>query len=198
MREPGRGVPAGRVDIGGSGMRFRHALAGDAWARASDGFVRIRFPGVRRGHVAQLHRDQRSAAGRLAHGYRRQLPFAAGSGAPPGGNCPSEALRIRINASEEGLIDPEGAELTDPDSWRRPWASCPKRPELNARIRAEHSEIVEHGDFLLVSGEETKYSEWLITCTGGGTFRTRAWYVPKRTWNSMCRSWWRSAPKSMT
>lgn len=100
-------------------------------------------------------------------------------GPAPGGNCPSEALRIRINASEEGLIDPEGAELTDPDSWRRPWASCPKRPELNARIRAEHSEIVEHGDFLLVSGEETKYSEWLITCTGGGAFRTRAWYVPE-------------------
>lgn len=26
-------------------------------------------------------------------------------GPAPGGNCPSEALRIRINASEEGLID---------------------------------------------------------------------------------------------
>jgi len=95
----------------------------------------------------------------------------------PGGSCPSAALRIRPHAAEDGLIDSRGDDLTDPEKWRRPWASCPKGPDSGSQIRAEHAEITEHGRFTLVSGEEARYSEWMVTCTGGGTFRTRAWYV---------------------
>jgi len=100
-----------------------------------------------------------------------------GVGPAPGGSCPIEALRVRPNASDDGLIDPEGADLEDPDKWRRPWASCPQRPNLGGQIRAESAVISEHGTFTLVSGEEAVYSEWTVTCTGGSTFRTRAWYV---------------------
>ncbi|MEY9213787.1 hypothetical protein NI17_022975 [Thermobifida halotolerans] len=95
----------------------------------------------------------------------------------PGGGCPATALRIRPDASADGIIDSGGADLEDPDRWRRPWASCPQDPGVGEQIRAEDAEITEHGEFVLVSGEQAEYSEWTVTCTGGGSFRTRAWYV---------------------
>lgn len=103
------------------------------------------------------------------------LPPGAGPG--PGGECPHTALRVRPNAARDGFVDAEGTDLDDPEKWQRPWAACPRTPERSGRIRAESAEITERGDFPLVSGERVEFSEWTITCTGGSSFRTRAWLV---------------------
>ncbi|TDQ54820.1 hypothetical protein [Actinorugispora endophytica] len=95
----------------------------------------------------------------------------------PGGDCPHSALRIRPNAVEGGFIDAEGEDLDDPEKWQRPWAACPKAPELTDPIKAESAEITDRGNFFLVSGERVEFSEWTVACTGGAGFRTRAWFV---------------------
>lgn len=95
----------------------------------------------------------------------------------PDGACPPTALRIATSAAEEGAIDPDGAALSRPDGWLRPWVDCP-----GAVAGGPAPELVEHrahDGFELVSGERVATASWRLDCSGSVPFTVRIWYVPE-------------------
>ncbi len=91
-------------------------------------------------------------------------------------DCPSAALRIRVDAAESGVIDTEGIRLSEAGGWWRPETRCPSGQ--SAGTEPIVADPIGGDTFTTVTGEEVKAGGWRLTCADGVEFDSRIWYVP--------------------